>query len=138
MLFRSRLADRLGYECRLVGDATIHVSTPFIFADGEPISFYIEDHGRDITVFDNADTLMHLSGIGLDISDRKRWKGIRQIFSSFGLPQPGSQSIQWTSGSLCGMGDGTDFGCPTMIGATDTQATGIPSAFFPSVVFRKL
>ena len=79
------LAERLGYECRRVGDSTIHVSTPFTFADGEPISFYIEDHGRDITVFDNADTLIHLSGIGWDISDRKKWKGIRQIYSSFGL-----------------------------------------------------
>lgn len=79
------LIQRLGYECRLIGDTIIHVSTPFTFADGEPISFYIEDHGNEISVFDNADTLAHMSGIGWDISDRKKWKGIRQIFSSFGF-----------------------------------------------------
>lgn len=79
------LAQRLGYECRPVGEAIIRVSTPFTFADGESISFYIEDRGNEVRVFDNADTLAHFSGIGFDISDRKKWKGIRQIFSSFGF-----------------------------------------------------
>ena len=39
---------------------------------------------------------------------------------------------------LRGTGGGAALGCPTIIRATDTQAAGSPSTFFPSEVLRKL
>src|SRR5262245_35997308 len=79
------LLERLGFECREVGNETISVGTPFVFADGEPINFYLVDRQGKVSISDNADTLMHLAGVGIDISDRRRWTGIRQIMDSFGI-----------------------------------------------------
>lgn len=79
------LIERLGFECREIGAETISVSTPFVFADGEPINFYLINRQGQVLISDNADTLMHLAGVGIDVSDRRRWTGIRQIADSFGL-----------------------------------------------------
>jgi len=79
------LFERLGFDCREVGDRTIAIGTPFAFADGEPIGFYLVERDDRVVLSDNADTLMHLAGLGLDISDRRRWTGVRQITESFGL-----------------------------------------------------
>ena len=79
------LVKRLGFDCRLVGETTIDVSTPFSFVDGEPIGFYFDQSGSDIRLSDNANTLAHFASIGHDISDRKRWRGIKQIVEAFGM-----------------------------------------------------
>lgn len=79
------LINRLGYSCREVGEKIIAVETPFSFADGEPINFYIDDSKELVTLHDNADTLAHLMGMGWDITDRRGWKGIKNIVSAFGL-----------------------------------------------------
>ncbi len=61
------------------------VSTSFSFADGEIINFYIEDKQDETVVTDNGDTLFHLRGIGLDLSDRRRWRPYRQIATAHGF-----------------------------------------------------
>lgn len=80
------LLERLGYECRVIagGDAIV-VATPFLFADGEPICFYLEETRETIHITDNADTLMHLAGIGWDIRKKRTWTSVRQAASDFGL-----------------------------------------------------
>jgi len=50
--------------------------------------------------------------------------------------QRSTQPTQRTSGSFRALGAGTVFGWPTMIGATVTHGAGMPSACFPSGVFR--
>jgi hypothetical protein len=79
------LLNRLGYDCHMVGDSTVLVETPFCFADGEPIHFYLEEIGEEVKIHDNADTLFHLAGIGMDIRSRKRWQGIKNAVSAFGF-----------------------------------------------------
>jgi hypothetical protein len=79
------LIQRLGYECRSVGEDAISVTTPFLFADGEPICFYLEERKNSIDITDNADTLTHLAGIGWDISKKRTWTSIRNAVSEFGL-----------------------------------------------------
>jgi hypothetical protein len=81
----SGLLERLGFDCIEVDHRTIAVGTPFAFADGEPIGFYLVEADDRITISDNADTLMHLAGIGLDLSDRRRWSSLRRITESFGI-----------------------------------------------------
>lgn len=80
------LLERLGFTCREITETVISVGTPFSFADGEPIGFYLDEHSSEqVVISDNADTLAHLAGIGFDISDRKKWKGVKQIATAFGL-----------------------------------------------------
>lgn len=79
------LMKRLGFDCRLVGKRTISVSTPFSFADGEPICFYLDDSSTEVRITDNSDTLAHFASIGFDITDRKKWKSVKQLVETFGL-----------------------------------------------------
>jgi hypothetical protein len=76
---------RLGLNCREVGDGTIAIETPFTFCDGEPIGFYLRERNESIFVSDNADTLTHLLAVGMDLSDRRKWKGLRESIAPFGF-----------------------------------------------------
>lgn len=88
-----RLIQHLGFECRELSDAVISVATPFSFADGEAIGFYLEDRPNEIVVSDNGDTLFHLRGLGLDLSDRRRWRPFRQIAELHGFELQDSGEI---------------------------------------------
>lgn len=79
------LMKRLGFDCRLVGRETIGVSTPFAFMDGQPIGFYLSESNLEIRISDNSDTLAHFAAIGYDITDRKKWRGIKQLVEQFGF-----------------------------------------------------
>jgi hypothetical protein len=79
------LFERMGFDCESKADGLFYVSTPLSFADGEPIGLYVRDRGSSVVVSDNANTLFHLMSVGMDLSDRKKWKGVRQIASSFGI-----------------------------------------------------
>lgn len=79
------LIKRVGFDCRVIGNQTLSISTPFTFADGEPIAFYLDDTGVSVRVSDNSDTLAHFAAIGYDISDRKKWRSIKQTVEAFGL-----------------------------------------------------
>ena len=88
------LINRIGFECSVIGD-TLSISTPFTFADGEPIAFYLDDTGTSVRVSDNSDTLAHFAAIGYDITDRKRWRSIKQTVEAFGLSM-------LETGEICG------------------------------------
>lgn len=79
------LLSRLGYNCHLIGDSGLLVQTPFAFADGEPIHFYLEQGRNEVLVHDNGDTLFHLIGIGMDMRNRNQWKGIKNAVAEFGF-----------------------------------------------------
>jgi len=79
------LLERLGFECKLVSDSAIAVTTPFVFADGEPIRFYLEEFPHALGLTDNGHTLLHLSGIGWEVRDGRAMTSIRRAVSSFGL-----------------------------------------------------
>jgi hypothetical protein len=79
------LLHRLGFECRMVKNNAIAVSTPFAFADGEPIGFYLIDTGDSVAISDNADTLAHLAGVGMDVADKRTWRGVKQATEDHGL-----------------------------------------------------
>lgn len=91
------LAQRLGFECRALTESLISVATPFSFADGEAIGFYLDDQQPDIVVSDNGDTIFHLRGVGFDLSDRRRWKPIKQIAESHGFELLDSGEIRATA-----------------------------------------
>ncbi|WP_082656895.1 DUF1828 domain-containing protein [Pseudomonas citronellolis] len=75
------LINNLGFECRPVKGINhgpvLEVDTPFSFSDGEPIAFYVKEHGTVLVLSDNGDTLAHLMSIGLSSSDKRRWASLR-------------------------------------------------------------
>ena len=100
---------------------------------------------RSVEIFDPVDVGFGVGGEDAGIADqdvdpaksseRKVHQGTHAHITWIKeLPQP----IQRTSGLLRVTGVGTGFACPTMIGATGTQALGMPSKAFPSDVARKL
>lgn len=79
------LFARMGFECRERSPGVYRVFTPLSFCDGEPIGLYFIQKSDTVHVSDNANTLFHLRSVGMDVSDRKKWKGIRQIVENFGI-----------------------------------------------------
>lgn len=77
--------QQLGFECRELSNSVSAVATPFAFADGEVIGFYLENRPHEVVLSDNGDTLFHLRGIGLDLSDRRQWRPYKQIAEAHGL-----------------------------------------------------
>lgn len=79
------LFTKLGFSWRVRPDGSYRVCTPFTFTDGEPIGLYLSSRHGLARISDNADTLFHMRSIGLDVSDRRKWRGMGSIVSAFGL-----------------------------------------------------
>ncbi|MBG1251940.1 DUF1828 domain-containing protein [Burkholderia pseudomallei] len=79
------LFGALGFSCRKFSTGTLAVGTPFSFADGDVIHFYLDEFGSSVRIRDNSDTLFHLSTVGLDVTDRKKWRFFRQLAEAHGL-----------------------------------------------------
>jgi len=92
------LFKRMGFECARREGGVYVINTPLSFPDGEPISLYFVERENSVLVSDNSNTLVHLRSIGIDVSDRKKWRGMRQIISSFGLTLGDSGEV--TGGAL--------------------------------------
>ena len=62
------LAD-LGYVCSANPDGSFRVWSPFCYpGDGERIGVFVKQRGDGWEITDRADTLMHLSSRGMDLS----------------------------------------------------------------------
>lgn len=79
------LFKRMGFHWRQRSDGTYRVFTPFNFEGGEPIGLYLSEGNSIARVSDNANTIFHLRGIGLDVSDRRRWKWIASVVETFNM-----------------------------------------------------
>ena len=77
------LFNRMGFHWRLRDDGTYRVFTPFTFEGGEPIGLYLSEGGSIARISDNADTIFHLRGIGLDVGDRRKWRWIASVVEAF-------------------------------------------------------
>jgi len=74
------------YDCRPVrglnGASGLEVGTPFSLPDGSAINLYIlpisDSH---IEISDNGDTLTHLSGMGIDVWQPARFRGLKDAIA---------------------------------------------------------
>lgn len=77
------------YDCRqvddLYGERALEIGTPFSLHDGSAIVLYVAQHGDHVLISDNGDTLMHLSGAGLDVWHHTRQKAIRDRAAPHGV-----------------------------------------------------
>lgn len=71
------------YDCRpiaaLDGALGLEIGTPFSLPDGAAINLYLMPHGDHILISDNGDTMAHLNGLGLDVWQPMRLKGLRDL-----------------------------------------------------------
>ncbi len=77
------LFRRMGFHWRQRADGTYRVFTPFTFEGGEPIGLYLSEGEAIARISDNADTIFHLRGIGLDVGDRRKWKWVASVVETF-------------------------------------------------------
>ncbi|OYQ41068.1 hypothetical protein CHU94_08125 [Rhodoferax sp. TH121] len=74
------------YDCQtltgLDGLPCLEIGTPFSMPDGAAINIYITQAGEShIKVSDNADTLFHFGGLGLDVWQAARLNSLRDLLS---------------------------------------------------------
>ncbi|QRQ86281.1 DUF1828 domain-containing protein [Cupriavidus oxalaticus] len=100
------LRQNFAYECRQVrtvnGEPALEVGTPFSFADGTAIVFYMVEQGTHTLISDNGDTLAHLSSVGLDPFNRRRESAIRNILAPFGVALEANGEIRAIGASVAG------------------------------------
>ncbi len=85
------LKTQLEYDCvpyeTVSGDPAFLIQTQFNWTDGEPISFYVIDNKKTITITDDADSIFHMHGMGLLLNkagepSKYGYQRIRSIVSS--------------------------------------------------------
>lgn len=63
------------FDCRPMrthsGDACLEIGTPFSIPGGHAINLYLVEEGSHIRISDNADTIMAMDAIGIDVSSRR-------------------------------------------------------------------
>ncbi|WP_175804976.1 DUF1828 domain-containing protein [Burkholderia ambifaria] len=83
------LHKRLTYDCRAVktvnGERAFEIGTPFSFADGSAITFYVIEQGAHSLISDNGDALFHLSSTGIDPFHGRRLSAIRGLLAQHGM-----------------------------------------------------
>ncbi|KVF97003.1 hypothetical protein WJ21_16675 [Burkholderia vietnamiensis] len=83
------LHKKLAYDCRAVktvnGERALEIGTPFSFADGSAITFYVIEQGEHSLISDNGDTLFHLSATGIDPFHSRRLSAIRSLLAPHGM-----------------------------------------------------
>jgi len=72
------------YDCHtlkgLDGSACLEIGTPFSLPDGGAINIYITQAGDShLKISDNADTLFHMGGLGLDVWQSARLNALREL-----------------------------------------------------------
>ena len=94
-----QLTKDLGFECSplLIGDTSgFHFMTPVDFADGTPISFYVQPSKSVTNISDGGETIFHLLSCGLISEERKTWRGISRIAERSGFTLAESGEIELT------------------------------------------
>lgn len=77
------LIEELGFICTAVdthSQSAFRLTTPVDFADGQPISFYIEQLNNGYScIKDGGEIIFHLLNTGLLNNERKSWRSIGNI-----------------------------------------------------------
>jgi hypothetical protein len=77
------------YDCRQVngldGNVGLEIGTPFSMPGGAAINLYLMPLDKHVLISDNGDTLMHLSGMGIDVWNPSRMRSLREMILPYGL-----------------------------------------------------
>lgn len=83
----SSFSETIGFTCHPLNDdgSVAAISTPFHFADGDPLPIYVEREGKLVRFFDDGGVLLHLRGRGVRLNDQRNLKPIRAITEPAGV-----------------------------------------------------
>ncbi len=96
----ANLLENLGYACAPRANGALRVWSPFTFDDGEHLAVFLEPSGDgQWLVTDHADTLMHASAYGANITKSKLDR-IRNRFQKVGITEGGALSAVASDDSL--------------------------------------
>jgi len=66
------ILNNLGFDCHHLGEDTLRIWSPFSYGfDGQLIGLYVEKHKDMYRITDDAESLMHLRSIGIDLTKAK-------------------------------------------------------------------
>jgi len=77
-----------GWHCKSIegrGEEILYVSSPVLFADAKPFDFYLIRRGGNLIFTDDGLTLFSLRSCGLELDNRRNWKGVDAIVSGLGF-----------------------------------------------------
>lgn len=85
-MISTALLYSIGLHCQPVaeGDSVAIVYTPFQFADGDGIHFYVEQVGSSFRFFDGGETMLHFAGRGVSIANGNDTRFLRTAAKAHG------------------------------------------------------
>src|SRR5690606_24878163 len=91
------LAGKLGFYCSQVITKTdarcTYISTPFVLTHGKPLDIYVIDRSDGIVITDDGFSIAEMMAAGINLSDRRSWKGISDIAIRYGFTLEDSGAI---------------------------------------------
>lgn len=83
------LLSSMGFECMSLDADTLRIWSPFSYGtDGEHVGVYVEKRGNRVHVTDNAESLMHASAMGINLTDR-RLEALRRVAGTVDVSRGG-------------------------------------------------
>lgn len=76
MLLCDDFSTFTGWQCQKAPDGSLFISTPVLLNDGTPLGFFLEQNGNLTSFSDEGLTLFAMRNMGIDMADRRNWKGL--------------------------------------------------------------
>ena len=85
----SNIFNDFGFSCSQVrlprGDDATYISTPFTLAHGKPLDLFLVESGDSICITDDGFSMAEMIASGINLSDRRTWRGLADLAESFGF-----------------------------------------------------
>ncbi|WP_438455347.1 DUF1828 domain-containing protein [Vreelandella venusta] len=85
MLLCESFSTFSGWQCQRAPDGSLYISTPVLLHDGTPLGFFLEQHGSITRFSDEGLTIFAMRNMGVDMTDRRNWKGLANVVERLGF-----------------------------------------------------
>lgn len=85
MISCENLSSFSGWECNRAPDGSLYISTPVLLHDGTPLGFFLTVDGATARFSDEGMTIFALRNMGIDMTDRRNWRGLESIAQRLGF-----------------------------------------------------
>lgn len=79
------LSQISGWQCARAPDESLFISSPVLLRDGTPLGFFLSFEDNVAHFNDEGITIFALGNQGLDMGDRRNWRGLESIASNLGF-----------------------------------------------------
>ena len=74
-----------GWQCSRAPDDSLFVSSPVLLRDGTPLGFFLSFSGSVATFSDEGMTIFSIRNQGIDMTDRRNWRGLEALARNLGF-----------------------------------------------------